>query len=298
MFFFVGGWASFGSLRRHLDRGGTSAEWVGRRAKRLLIPVLPLVAAVMAAKLFLSPWAFGTVLFAASPLWFVAVYVPLTILTPAIYRAHQRSSSASFAGSLISVALIQGARFGLHYTGITITLMSFITVWGTVYQLGFVVDRVMTHRRTAVGLTFLGLAGIGIGTLMGFSPSMVTTAHDTISNMGPPTAMIVSLGFFQLGCIGMLSLWIKKLSTHSIIARVVAWIENHQMKIYAIHLPIWTVLITLTRTSVVANGEHATSSWWVLRPVWMLLPALSLVVALSLGTKRSARQPKPTLNRA
>jgi Acyltransferase family len=289
MFFFIGGWASIGSLRRHLDRNGTSAEWVARRAKRLVVPVIPLVAAVIGAKLFLSPWAFGTVLFAASPLWFVAVYVPLTILTPAIYRAHQRSTSVSFAASVIAVALVQAARFGLHYSSTAITLLSFITVWGTVYQLGFFVDRVMTDRRVAGGSALLGIVGISAGSLLGFSPSMVTTAHDKISNMGPPTATIIALAVFQLGCVGLLSTSIQKISARKTVTRVVAWIENHQMKIYAIHLPIWTVLITLTRTSVIANGEHATSSWWVLRPVWTLLPALCLAAILSITPKRNGQ---------
>jgi hypothetical protein len=285
LFFIIGGWASKGSYQRAVNRG--ESDWVRKRVTRLVKPVLPLVAAVLVAKFACSSWVFGVVLLAVSPLWFLGVYVPLTALTPMLVRAHQRAPKTLLAASVGVVLAIQYVHFALGVGGLAITLLSFLCVWGTAYQFGFFLEQVRSNRRLAFGALGTGLAGIIGSSAFGYSLSMVTRVNDTRSNMGPPTIQIVFLALFQIGLICVFQNALRRLASGRRVAHVVAFIDAHQMTIYAIHLPIWVAVLVLLRSTPLALTDQATLGWVLTRPLWLLLPGALLVVALrGLGSKR------------
>jgi hypothetical protein len=285
LFFIIGGWASIGSYQRAMKRG--ESDWVRKRVSRLVKPVLPLVGAVLVAKFACSSWVFGVVLLAVSPLWFLAVYVPLTALTPMLVRTHQRAPKMLLAASVGAVLAIQYVHFALGVGGVAITLASFLCVWGTAYQLGFFLEQIRNDRRLALGALFTGLVGIIGSSAFGYSLSMVTRVNDTRSNMGPPTIQIVFLALFQIGLICVFQNALRRLASGRVAAQVVAFIDAHQMTIYAIHLPIWVAVLVLFRSTPLALADQATLGWVVSRPIWFLVPGALLVVSLrGLGSKR------------
>ena len=280
VFFIIGGWASHGSLTRHLDNGRPVGAWVRKRALRLAVPVLPLVGALIFAKVALSPWAFGVALLAVSPLWFLGVYLPLTALTPILVRWHRRSPIAAMLAAVAAVGVVQYARFVLDVSGIAITLLSFLVVWGTAYQLGFFFDDVRRDPNLARRCVIVGAAGMTIGWVLGYSLSMVTTVNDKISNMGPPTMQIVFLAMFQLGLVGLVASRVDALQHRANVRRLIDWIDANQMRIYAIHLPIWVAFLVLARHTPVALGGTPSLTWLALRPFWTIVPGIVLIVVL------------------
>ncbi len=291
LFFLIGGWASKGSVSRHLTKGGTSTGWIRARCFKLGAPVVPLAAVLLVTRNFASPWLAGVVLLAISPLWFLGVYLPLTTLTPVLVRAHSKSPRRSMAISFLLVVACQALRFGAHVNGLAFTLMSFLIVWGTVYQVGFFLDRMRADRSTAFLVAAFGLAGIFLGHMAGYSLSMVTVKGDAISNMGPPTLQIVFLALFQSGMITGFAGSIDRFSRRSKPAKVIAWVDARQMSIYAWHLPIWVAMLVALRTTPVAVPATATASWFALRPVWSLIPLILLIAIFSRSRAATHRDP-------
>jgi hypothetical protein len=294
IFFLVGGWASKGSYDRHTAKqaaaGSATADgsWIRARAIRLAAPVLPLAIALFAAKQWLSPWLFGVTMLAASPLWFLGVYLPLTILTPAFVRGHRRFPVFMATESIAVIAVAQYLRFFLGVHSIALTLITFLAVWGAVFQLGFYLERMRTNLRLSATIFALGGLGILAGTTLGFSPSMVTRAHDTVSNMGPPTVQILFLGLFQAGFITTFSRTIASFSSRKRVAKIVSFIDANQMKIYAWHLPIWVGILVALRTTPFALPANANVAWLLVRPLFTLLPLGLLLVTLRAASRRTA----------
>ena len=288
LFFLVGGWASWGSLQRHQERGGSNRSWVLARARRLGAPVLPLVLGLLVARAVLSAWWFGVVLLAVSPLWFLGVYLPLTLLTPLLVGAHRRSAGASLAVTFAMVCAGQYLRFVLHQKGLLLTLVAFLTTWGFAYQLGFHLDRLRADRRIAGAVALTGLAGIGICTLLGYPASMVARSGEKISNMGPPTLAIVMLTLFQAGVVTGCATVLGRLSRQPHIAAALTWTDARQMSIYTWHLPIWTAVLVALRSTRVGLASTPTMSWLWQRPLWLMVPGVVLSGVLAVVQARQS----------
>jgi hypothetical protein len=290
VFFLVGGWASHGSLDRALAGGTRPSTWVRSRLHRLIVPVIPLVVTLLAIRIFASQWLFGVAVLAVSPLWFLAVYIPLTALTPLLRRTHQRTPGFTIASLLTGVAGIQYLRFVRKENGLILTIASFLFVWGAIYVIGFSLERVLRNRVNAAAIAIIGVLGIATGHLLGgYSLSMVTTAADTRSNMGPPTSQIVFLGLFQLGMIGLFANRIGRLTTRPTVAKVATWISDRQMSLYALHFPIWVATLLALRETRLAAPSTASLNWVMTRPLWAAVPFALMIGVLRVKTFKSAR---------
>ena len=281
LFFLIGGWASWGSLTRHQQRGGSDRTWLRARAGRLAQPAVPLAVGLITAKLLLSPWAFGVVLLAASPLWFLGVYLPLTLLTPLLVRAHRRSTRLAFATTTTVVIATQIARFAYHLESGALTLVTFVAVWGLLYQVGFHLERLRNHRREALGLGLVGLIGIGVCVALGYPASMVAVKGEAISNMGPPTAAIAALGLFQAGLVTYLVNFFGRAADSKQLGTLITWVDRNQMAIYVVHLPLWVLQLVMLRSTLLGLSNTPTLGWLITRPIWILGPGYVLVRLLS-----------------
>src|SRR5262249_21710558 len=134
--FFAGGAANLISLRR----AASPRVWLASRLRRLMLPVLPLMAVWLVVPDVLQglgvppqPLQVASAI-AAQLLWFLAVYVLTVLLTPLMVAAHRRwGLKVPFAMAAAGV-LVDVARF--NDLGL-IGYANAVFVWVAVHQLGF-----------------------------------------------------------------------------------------------------------------------------------------------------------------
>ncbi|WP_181274981.1 acyltransferase family protein [Brevibacterium oceani] len=199
LFFVIGGCAGIIAWRRTRARGGTWADYLRARVRRLVVPVTVLIALTGLGLSVASELGVAAGLLAEAsrrigqPLWFLAVYVGLTALVPLAVHFHERSPRRSLAVLAGAVIVVDGvvAATGVHGLG----YLNFVLVWPLIQQLGFVyadaLERPVRRLRTWVVLVTALLTVIGLVSAGVYSPNMLV-------NLNPPTGALVLLGAVQM----------------------------------------------------------------------------------------------------
>ncbi|WP_456061967.1 acyltransferase family protein [Brevibacterium atlanticum] len=333
LFFVIGGCAGIIGWRRTRARGGTWADHLRARLRRLLVPVSMLIALAGLALSVASELGVPADLLSEAsrrigqPLWFLAVYVGLTSLVPLAVYFHERSprrSLAVLAGSVIVVDVLVAVSgvYGLGY-------LNFILVWPLIQQLGFVyadaLERPVRRLRTwtmlvTALLTLAGLVSAGV-----YSPDMLV-------NLNPPTGALVLLGVVQLCALRLVHVRLNRMLAvpsgseaditgdeaafdprvlrAQIWHRVIDWGNRYGMHVYLWHMSVVIVLIGgLGALAQTVSGiptvwghpglagfvlpEIGSGWWWASR-----LPWLFVVIGLSaLVAMVTARIPVPSERR-
>src|SRR5262249_34730376 len=133
VFFFAGGAANYHSFRR----ATSTSEWLGNRARRLIWPVLPLLAVWIPLPALLTsvgvpvqPVSVAAGI-AGQLLWFLAVYLIMTALIPVMVAAHERWGFAVvgvLAAAAVGVDLLRFHEFAL------VGYLNEVLVWLAVQQ--------------------------------------------------------------------------------------------------------------------------------------------------------------------
>jgi peptidoglycan/LPS O-acetylase OafA/YrhL len=268
LFFVVGGAVHAKSS----DRGRT---FVVRRLQRLVPPAAVLVGVVGGLGWIAGhagvAWAPQAALLVLSPLWFLAVYALLVLLTPLARWAHGRWGEVVPVALLVAVALIDLLRFRFEVTWVG--WLSWIAVFGFCHQVGFSWDRLRAaSSRTVDCLLVGGLGAMVVLTNLGPYPrSTVGVPGEAISNMGPPTVVIAALCCLQVGLLLKVAPRLLAVATGRG-RRVVTLLQRRSMALYLLHGP--AVAIAYAAVTVVAGRPPETPdvAWWLSRPVWLLVP--------------------------
>lgn len=307
LFFFVGGFANARSLRTAREQGLDYRQWLRGRATRLGRPVLGLAAAWIPIALALNGLAVPDrtvrtlVKLAASPLWFLAVYLMLTALTPYVLARVERWGAASALLPLAVVIVADLIR--IHgWLGVPelVGWVSVIAAWLVPYQLGAAWQRGGLHGRgTAWSLIALGAAGYAVLVVVGNYPaSMVGITGGGRSNLSPPSVLVPALAAVQIGIgLGVLDR-VRRAMRRRGVWTVVAMVNRFAMTLF-----LWHLTALMAVTAVAAGwrplfGLHTepTGPWWLLARIgW--IPAFAAVLWLlwagfarwerSAGTDRS-----------
>src|SRR5262245_37747946 len=118
VFFIVGGAAHWHALRNHVPKDGRYAEFVRRRVGRLLAPtaVFALAWTAVASGVQLTGYQRGILTLAlrvvAQPLWFLAVYLGVVALAPALRRLHVRFGMWVPVTMVVALLAVDIARLG------------------------------------------------------------------------------------------------------------------------------------------------------------------------------------------
>ncbi|WAL64746.1 acyltransferase [Amycolatopsis cynarae] len=284
--FFAGGAANLLSFRS----APSARDWLAGRITRLLIPVLPLAAVWLGVPALLrgfgipeQPLQIAGVI-AGQLLWFLGVYVITVLATPVMIAAHRRWGLAVPAVLTALAALVDFARFdGWGLLGYA----NAVFVWLAVHQLGFhyVEGRLGSLRPRRAAL--LAVAGFGVtAALVAFGPypmSMIGMPGAAVSNMSPPTVVLVSLAVGQIGLVVALRSRLCALAARPTAGAALRWIGARFMTVYLWHMP---ALVVVAGISVVGFGyatpAPGTLRWLAAAPVWLAATGLVLSVLLRL----------------
>jgi len=241
IFFIVGGYANAVSLESARRRGVGYAGWLSARLNRLVGPLLVLIIAWAAIAVVLGLFsARPTVIQYVSqaaliPTWFLAIYIVVVILAPAVYRFWQRFGFASFVVFAAAAALTDVAFFAadMQWLGWT----NYLWVWLAVHHLGFAWrdDRL---GRVTKRLLFAasGFAALWLLTSYGPYPlAMVGSPDPGLSNTLPPKITLLCAWHFSIrDCCSLwknpmrrvlqgLRLWTATVLINSMIMTVYLW---------------------------------------------------------------------------
>jgi surface polysaccharide O-acyltransferase-like enzyme len=312
LFFLVGGYANALSWTRYQAAGGSAFGWTTHRARRLLIPTAGYLAAIAVAvvactavgadqgNLEEAGWALSL------HLWFLAPYLLLLLLTPALLAAHRRygvvvPALMAAAGVVIDIGVIEEHW---HFVG----WANYVLVWGTFHQLGFAWhDGFLAGRR---GRAFALAAGAisALVALIWWGPypvSMVGVPGARIQNASPPSAALLAFGLAQTGVVLLaapsVSAWLAKPARgrlRSLIQRANAM----TMPVYLWHMvPVVVVTVIAYPNHWLAQPSIGSRTWWLQRVPWVaaltvVLAAVLVLVVAAAGLLKAGRRSHPNRN--
>jgi len=283
IFFFVGGYSNALGLRASRRKGVPYGKWLNDRLRRLVIPVLPVLAL----------WAPGAWLAVTSgvdtelvrvgsqaalvPVWFLATYVLIVAVAPLTLLLWDRLGWWSFVVFAGAAGLVDVLYLGFGVDAVR--WLNYVFVWNAVHILGYAWadGRIGDVGRRAV-IALGGFASLAALIVLGPYPvSMVGFAGSTVTNSNPPKVTLVALGVFQFG----LAMMLEKVAQRRL-ERVPAWtkvvaVNGSIMTLYLWHL---TAMVAVVGLLLLAGGPGlgfgvGTPTWWVTRPVWLALMTLA-----------------------
>jgi fucose 4-O-acetylase-like acetyltransferase len=286
LFFFVGGFSNLTSWRATKRKGGDYFTFVSSRVERLMRPCAIFIGAWLAVAVGLNVVAPGlagrlqpALAIIAKPLWFIAVYLIVIALAPAMLRLHERFGIRVPIVMALAAAAVDVARLGFDVP--TIGYLNFAFVWLFAHQLGFFYADGSLAKRTPAQLAFGAAAGllalVALTQLGPYSTSMVGVADGRVSNNDPPSI-----------CIVFHSMW---LITAAMLARpaVTRWLQGVRawrtviaansmiMTIFLWHLTALLVGVLAVYPLGFPQPSGGTAQWWLLRPVCLAILVVLLV---------------------
>lgn len=281
--FFAGGAAAGLSLRRRA--GGV--PWAARRLHRLAVPVLVL-AAVWLPLTPLLTWAglpaqpvHTAARYVGALLWFLALYSVVTVLAPLLVRLATRARGVDVAVLATGAVGVDVARFALGMPD-ALAYANVLLVWVGIHQVGvhYAAGRLWWLRGSwALTLALGGFAVVAVAVGLGpYPPSMVGMPGDAISNMGPPTAVLLALATGQVALALALRPAVLRATDRAAVRAALDRLSGVVMTAYVWHTP---VLVLVAGVALLGLGLDTpapfSGTWYVGLPLW--LGALGVVLA-------------------
>ena len=297
VFFYVGGHVHALSWERARAAGEPIGHFVWRRIRQLAIPGAALALTWAALGLALSglfdiQWMGQAVLLVISPLWFLAVYLLLIALLPVALWLHRKLDVLALvllAGVAMGVDVLR-LRYGISWIG----WVNMVVVWGLAHQTGFFYRRIVAApRQNDLALLFGGLFGlIGLVASGLYPGSMVGVPGDKLSNMAPPTLVIVALLVFQVGVAEVIRPFVLRLLHRPRWAAFNSTISRFALPLFLFH----TTGMALARgidyfalAHRLVDDRTPDLIWWLNRPLAVLAPLLMTLPVIALFGRRWTR---------
>ncbi|MCS3441479.1 acyltransferase family protein [Microbacterium phyllosphaerae] len=308
LFFVVGGYAARAGWRSASARGDSAVDFVRVRLLRLSRPALPLfiffTVVLGATRLVgIDPDLVDTIAIGVgSPLWFLAAYMIVQALAPAMMRLHERYGAWALLGLLAGAVLVDTFRFTVigGFLGIQpvagsgyglgqelFGIPNIVFVWLFAQQIGFFLFDGWFGARRWWQLLLLIAAGYaalwGLVSLGGYSWNM-------LGNQWPPTTAMVMLAVIQAAALTLLHGPLTALMRQRAAQGVVFLIGSRLMTVYLWHLPMIMVLIGIQLVLPIPLPAPGSAVWWWTRPLFLVV-VLAAVWVLSLWLIRFEKVP-------
>lgn len=289
VFFIVGGYANAASWESAKRQGHPFEQWIAVRLRRLVCPIVPLlivwsVAAIVAPSLEINPQLFQKVSRTAlNPLWFLAVYLMIVLMTPLTHELWQRYGLKAFAGFAMAAMAVDVIAFSAGLP--LMRWMNFGFVWLAICQLGYV-WRGRKIRRPAHALWW---AATGLCTLIflvafaSYPISMISVPGIEISNSRPPTIALLALAVTQFGLLLAVERPARSWLRRSAPWTATVWMNGTIMSFFLWHLTALQLVVSLSYTlgGYGLNLQALSLAWWISRPLWIAGLFIVLVVLVT-----------------
>ncbi len=270
--------------------------WLASRVERLAAPVtayLAVVAAALAAARLTgvldgtSIRVVGRAL--AMHLWFLAAFVLVTAMAPAMLRVARRSGWRAVPVALGVAALVDVTSRGLPALG----WLGVPVVWGLCTYLGVLRAHGKAWpggRRGAALSAAAALTGIVVLVRWGGYPvSMVNVPGAGRSNAGPPSLAMALLGLAQAGAFTALADgWRPRRPA------LIAAANRVAMGAYLWQFAgILLAAVVLLPTGILPEPATGTVAWWAWRPAWLVACLVAVAAVLATVGVRATGRPGP-----
>ena len=279
VFFLVGGYANALSWRSAQRRDEDYGTWLRARARRLTLPVVPVLLVWFAAgAVALALGVDWRTLRLAStvalvPTWFLAAYILVVAVAPATLMAWERWRWWSLLAGAIAAGLVD--LVSLSTGSVAVGFANYLLVWATVHQLGYAwLDGDLRGVPRQTALAVAGLVGAVLLVVVGPYPvSMVGVDTATVNNTYPTRVTLLLLGMFQTGVVLLLEPLGRRLVAGAKAWAVVVAFNARIMTVYLWHV---TAMVAVIGVALLAGGrglavEPLTAPWWLTRPVWYVV---------------------------
>ncbi len=306
IFFFVGGMANAIGWRSAREKGERYVNWLRTRARRLLWPVVPLI--LFWIPLFLLLDWLGTpadLLSLASqvifiPIWFLAAYMCVVMISPAAYWLHERLGLGALVGFIgLAVAVDIAHRSGVPFVGWS----NYLWVWGAVHQAGFFWDDDRIPRKAIFGVA-LAVTGYGLLVMLtqvfDYPLSMVGTGdlspETGDSNNTPPSMALLLLAMAQIGLVTIVRQPVSRWLQRPKVWAPVVLLGSQLMTVYVWHMTaMMAVAAAAFPTGIWPDPEGVTALWWATRIPWLFILAVAMtILVLAFGRWERPREGRPT----
>lgn len=289
VFFFVGGFANWGSWSRARAAGAHATDFVAHRYGRLLRPTFVFLALWMGLELVLRIGRFGgggtlrlvslgnTIPF--GPMWFLAVYMGIVGLSPLTIAMHRRWGWRVVAGMLLGVALADACAFTLDRP--EPLMLNVVLVWSIPHQLGYFYaeGRLQRLPRAALAaVTAGGLAGLAALTSLPGYPRSLVVPHFQIYGLDAPTMALVLSGLWMIGAALLLRGVLVRALQRERLRRLVSRCNEVAIAVYLWHMTAYLAAALLLGGTGMVFAEQPGTPWWLGRAP--LLAVSGVVLAL------------------
>jgi hypothetical protein len=289
VFFIVGGYANAAAWWAARRDGRGTAGYLATRLRRLLTPIAVYlgvwaafeVLARLAIPGYPGVLTYGRIVF--TPLWFIAAYVWVVLLTPLTATAHARARWLTVGALAGAVVLVDLGRFGAGVEALG--WVNTALVWVLIHQLGYFYrdgTLIRWNRWAAAALAGAAATTLAVLTSLAAYPrSMVATVGQERSNILPTTISIAVVALLQLGIILLVrepvSRWLRRprgwkpvVAGNAVVLTVFLW-----------HMTALLVVLAVLRALGIELRTEPTAAWWSERPFWVVAPALVLALLVA-----------------
>ncbi len=320
IFFFVGGFSNLVTYRSFRRRGESMFAFIRTRLERLLRPSLIFVAiwGVVQIALHLTdtgrattPYLRGmkppgaTVPF--GPLWFLAVYAAVLILSPIMIWLHERFGVAVPVVMVVGCVVADTLGFALDTPSARWANVGFVFLLP--HQLGFFyAEGRLRSRRLFIGMAVAGFVALfaltnpwlfgeagdrwfpGIGH---YPRSLLGTDVERISNAYPPTLPFMAMVFWSIGLAMLirprLARWLERPRPW----KATIFVNSVIMTLFLWHMTAFLLAILVLWPLGFGQQGDTTLGWWLERPLWVGVSAIflaGLVMMLGRFERAPSRQ--------
>jgi hypothetical protein len=225
------------------------------------------------------------------PLWFLAVYLGVVLLSPATIWLHRRFGWGVPAFLVVGAVTVDVVRFGAARSAVGCVNVALVFLLP--HQLGYFYAEGrlgQLPKRVFAAMAVVGFAAmIALTNLYRQFPgisvyprSLLGTDVERITNTNPPTVMMLAMAVWSIGAVMLARPYLSRWLERRRVWKATVLGNSVVMTLFLWHMTAYLIAVLLLWPLGLGRGGDTTTSWWIQRPIWELVPGLFLVGLVTL----------------